>query len=96
MGLYGKRVTGTGTLSGSISKILISGDNDADAGATAVFDYVSWGTMTFEMGSDTGVCSELSAESTNMTFPAGSYVEGPICSFQLASGTVLAFLNDQN
>ena len=91
MGLYGKRVTGTGTLSGSISKILISGDNDADAGATAVFDYVSWGSMT-----NTGVCSELSAEATNMTFPAGSYVEGPICSFQFASGTVLAFLNDQN
>ena len=45
---------------------------------------------------NTGVCSELSAEATNMTFPAGSYVEGPICSFQLASGTVLAFLNDQN
>ena len=68
---------------------MFSVDNSVGACATAVFDVISWGTVH-----SAGTITEVSRITTDMTFPAGSYVEGPICSFKLTSGTVLAFAND--
>ena len=69
---------------GSFVKLLITG---VPPSASAKIDRIEWGNLTEPESSftPTGVITG------SMTFPAGTYVDGPIAKFNVKCGAVLAY-----
>ena len=77
LGVHGAHYTG------SFIKILAKGADDAEV----VIDRIEFGNLTEPLSSftPTGVITG------SMTFPAGTYIDGPIARFNIKSGGVLAY-----